>query len=163
MVNSGEDATNRNLVTLSAPPCKRLSLSAITLQVSQLTHTTDSLHLCLLGAWVSALGYRRPLLSLLDRSFHLVDQNAFDANHPRMVKLPRAVACELCLVATLMPLAVTELSAPYHTEVFCSDASEKKKVHFVRQSFRSILSVCFGRVSVLKEHTPGCLVLRKCF
>lgn len=43
-----------------------------------------------------------------------------------MVKLPRAVACELCLVATLMPLAVTELSAPYHTEVFCSDASEKK-------------------------------------
>ena len=126
MVNSGEDATNRNLVTLSAPPCKRLSLSAITLQVSQLSHTTDSLHLCLLGAWVSALGYRRPLLSLLDRSFHLVDQNAFDANHPRMVKLPRAVACELCLVATLMPLAVTELSAPYHTEVFCSDASEKK-------------------------------------
>ena len=55
-----------------------------------------------------------------------MDQNAFDANHPRMVKLPRAVACELCLVATLMPLAVTELSAPYHTEVFCSDASEKK-------------------------------------
>ena len=126
MVNSGHEATSRNLVTLSAPACKRLSLSSITLQVSQLSHTTDSLHLCLLGAWVSALGYRRPLLSLLDRSFHLVDQHAFDANHPKMIRLPRSVACELCLVATLMPLAVTELSAPYHPEVFCSDASDTK-------------------------------------
>lgn len=126
MVNSGHEAISRNLVTLSAPPSKRLSLSSITLQVSQLTHTTDSLHLCLLGAWVSALGYRRPLLSLLDRSFHLVDQYAFDANHPKMIRLPRSVACELCLVATLMPLAVTELSAPYHPEIFCSDASDRK-------------------------------------
>ena len=126
MVNSGHEAISRNLVTLSAPPSKRLSFSSITLQVSQLTHTTDSLHLCLLGAWVSALGYRRPLLSLRDRSFHLVDQYAFDANHPKMIRLPRSVACELCLVATLMPLAVTELSAPYHPEIFCSDASDKK-------------------------------------
>lgn len=97
---------SRKLVTLSAPPSKWISLSTITLQVSQLNYTTDALHLCLIGAWVSALGYRRPLLSLLDRSFHLVDQNAFDANHPRMIRLPRSVACELCLVATLMPLAV---------------------------------------------------------
>ena len=124
-VNGGDAATSRNLVTLGAPPSKRISLATITLQIAQLSHTTDSLHLCLLGAWVSVLGYRRPLLSILSKSFHLVDQMAFDQNHPKMIRLPRSVATELCLVATLMPLAMTELSAPYHEEVFCSDASEK--------------------------------------
>ena len=124
-INGGELATRRNLVTLGAPPCKRISLSVVTLQVAQLSHTTDALHLCLLGAWVSILGYRRPLLSLLAKSFHLVDQNTFDQNRPRMIKLPRSVASELCLVATLMPLALTDLSAPYMDEIFCSDASEK--------------------------------------
>ena len=124
--NSGPDATSRDLVTLGAPPSKRISLSTITLQVCQLSHTTDALHLSILGAWVSVLGYRRPLLSLLSKSFHLVDQNQFDNNHPRMIKLPRSVACELCLVATLMPLALTEISAAYCPSIFCSDASDKK-------------------------------------
>ena len=124
--NSGPAATSRGLVTLGSPPSKRISLSVITLQCCQLRYTTDALHLCLLGAWVSVLGYRRPLLSLLSKSFHLVDQNRFDQNHPRMIRLPRSVACELCLVATLMPLALTEISAAYCPDIFCSDASESK-------------------------------------
>ena len=125
-LNSSPEALSRKLVTLGAPPPKRISLSVITLQVSQLSHTTDALHLCILGAWVSVLGYRRPMLSLLSKSFHLVDQMRFDQNHPKLIKLPRSVACELCLVATLMPLAITDLSAAYHSEIFCSDASDKK-------------------------------------
>ena len=60
------------------------------------------------------------------QSFHLVDQNRFDQNHPRMIRLPRSVACELCLVATLMPLALTEISAAYHPDIYCSDASDAK-------------------------------------
>ena len=124
--NSGPEATNRGLITLGAPPNKRISLSVITMQCCQLRYTTDALHLCLLGAWVSVLGYRRPLLSLLSKSFHLVDQNKFDQNHPRMIRLPRSVACELCLVATLMPLALTDISAAYHPDIYCSDASDAK-------------------------------------
>ena len=125
-VNSTKDARNRNLVTLAAPIQKRISLAAITVQVCQLSHTTDSLHLCLLGAWISVLGYRRPLMSVLSSSFKLVDSRTFNPSHPRIIKLPRSVVTELTLLATMMPLAMSDLSAPYHPEIFCSDASSTK-------------------------------------
>ncbi len=125
-VNSSEAARKRNLVTVAAPIQKRISLSVITMQVCQLSHTTDALHLCLLGAWVSALGYRRPMMSVLSSSFRLVDQNSFDSNKPRVIRLPRSVATELTLLAVMMPLAISDLSAPYHPDIFCSDASADK-------------------------------------
>ena len=103
-VNSSEAARKRNLVTVAAPIQKRISLSVITMQVCQLSHTTDALHLCLLGAWVSALGYRRPMMSVLSSSFRLVDQNSFDSNKPRVIRLPRNDAtCNFRLVCTLSP------------------------------------------------------------
>ena len=125
-INSGHPARSRGLVTLSAPPEKRVSLSFITLHLCALSHTSDSLHLCLLGGRVSLLGYRRPLMSLLDRSFHLVDQNTIDQNNPRVIPLPRSVANELVLLAVLMPLMVHELSADYLPHIFATDASSKK-------------------------------------
>ena len=60
-VNADESTRKRGLATVSAPPQKRLGLSHVTLAVSSLTHTSDSLHLCLVGGWVSAMGYRRPM------------------------------------------------------------------------------------------------------
>ncbi len=59
-VNSSERARRYNLITVGAPPEKRVGLSFLTLQLCRLSHTTDALHLCLLGAWVSILSYRRP-------------------------------------------------------------------------------------------------------
>ena len=35
-------------------------------------YTTVSLHRCLLGAWVSTLLFRRPMMCLLNESFRLV-------------------------------------------------------------------------------------------
>lgn len=125
-VNSGQSARSRDLVTLGAPPAKRVSLSFITLHLCSMTHTTDSLHLCLLGGWISMLAYRRPLMSILNRSFHLVDQNAFDQNNPRVLPLSREVANELLLLAVLMPLMIHELSADYLPWIFASDASSSK-------------------------------------
>ena len=125
-VNSSKAARDRKLVTVAAPIQKRISLAVITMQVCQLTHTTDSLHLCLLGAWVSVLGYRRPLMSVLAHSFKLVDSRSFDPNNPQVIHLPRCVVTELTLLSVLMPLAVADLSAQYHPEIFCSDASSQK-------------------------------------
>lgn len=126
-VNSSKAARDRKLVTVAAPIQKRISLAVITMQVCQLTHTTDSLHLCLLGAWVSVLGYRRPLMSVLAHSFKLVDSRSFDPNNPQVIRLPRCVVTELTLLSVLMPLAVADLSAQYHhPEIFCSDASSQK-------------------------------------
>ena len=125
-INSGHAARSRGLITLSAPPEKRVSLSFITLHLCAMSHTSDSLHLCILGNWISMLAYKRPLMSILDRSFHLVDQNMLDQNNPKVIGLPRSVANELVLLAVLMPLMVHELSADYLPTVFATDASSKK-------------------------------------
>ena len=125
-VNSSENARKHNFITVGAPPEKRIGLSSLTLQLCRLSHTTDALHLCLLGAWVSVLSYRRTLLSLLRRSFQVVDLAKFDRNHPKLIPLSRSVAEELTLLAVLMPFAVFDISARYMEEVFCTDASTTK-------------------------------------
>ena len=125
-VNSSQNARRHNLVTLGAPCEKRLALSYLTLQLCRLSHTTDSLHLCLLGAWVSVLAYRRPLLSILSKSFRLVDNRHFNRDKPKLLQLPRAVANELTMLALLVPFALFAMSAKYMDQMYCTDASSKK-------------------------------------
>ena len=122
-VNSSERARSRGLITLAAPPEKRLSLSHLTLQVCSLTHTTDSLHLCLVGGWVSLLNYRRPMMSMMSKCFHLVDGATYDPNEPKVIQLPRSVADELTLLAVLALLALHEISAAYDPYIYATDAS----------------------------------------
>ena len=116
----------RGLCTVSAPPSKRLGLSHVSLSVASLSHTSDALHLCLVGGWISAMGYRRPTYSLFDSAFRLVSSSDFDPNHPRLVSLPRPVANELVLASILHPLMMTDIGAKYHDRVFATDASSKK-------------------------------------
>ena len=125
-LNNGENAVRQNMTTVSSPAQKRLALSWISLQVANLRWTSDCLHSCLMGGWVSALLYRRPLMSVVQHAFSLVDHNAMDANKPKLVKVPRCVADELVLLAVLAPLAVTDISADFHPEVFASDSSKEK-------------------------------------
>ena len=125
-VNSDVGATSRGLVTVGAPAEKRLSLSVITMDLCRLSHTSDALHLCLVGGWVSAFMYRRPLMGLFNKVFQLVDATHIDPNDPKLVALPRTVANELVLAAVLAPLIVSELSAPWHEKIFCSDASQTR-------------------------------------
>lgn len=125
-LNCSERATSRGLVTVAAPVEKRLGLAYISLLLSQMQYTSDSLHLCLIGGWVSALTYRRPLMAVLQHSFKVVDMTKFDRDSPKLVKLTRKVADELVLLSCLMPLACTELSADYDNRVFCTDASNSK-------------------------------------
>ena len=125
-INSSSEALNKGLCTIGSPPQKRYGLSWITLMVCQLAFTTDVLHVCLLGAWVSILMFRRPLMSVLNRSFKLVNASQVDASHPKLVRLPRAVVDELVTIALLVPFAVSDLSAIFATEVFATDASLSK-------------------------------------
>ena len=125
-IDSSERALSRGLCTIGSPPEKRYSLSWITLLLCQLSMTTDVLHVCLVGAWVSVLMFRRPLMSVLNKAFRLVNASEVDASSPRLVRLPRAVVTELTLLAVLCPLAVSDLAAVFHPEVFCTDASLEK-------------------------------------
>ena len=125
-IDSRPSTRARGLCTVSAPPSKRLGLSHVSLSVASLSHTSDALHLCLVGGWISAMGYRRPTYSLFDSAFRLVSSSEFDPNHPRLVSLPRPVANELVLASILHPLMMTDIGAKYHDRVFATDASSKK-------------------------------------
>ena len=126
VLNSSSQARSQNTATLGSPLEKRLGLSWILFQVAQLSHTTDSLHVCLLGGVVSSFLYRRPLMSLLGHAFSLVDSSNVSELKPKLVQLPRTVCDELVLVAVLLPLALTDLSAEFLPEVFATDSSKDK-------------------------------------
>lgn len=125
-VNSSAEARKRGMVLVGAPIEKRISLSLISLKLSALTHTTDVLHTCLVGGWVSAFMFRRPLMSLSGKVFSLVDASTLKASEPKMLRLPRQTANELVLASVLIPFAASELSADYMSQIFCTDASSAK-------------------------------------
>ena len=123
-INSSTRARDRGLITLAASAEKRLSLSFLTLQACALSHTTDSLHLCIVGGWVSLLSYCRPLMSIMNKVFHLVDGTSYDPNEPKIIALTRPVADELVLLSVLVPLALHEISAGYDPTIYATDASD---------------------------------------
>lgn len=75
----------------------------------------------LLGSWVHALLYRRPMMSLLSAAFAFVGE-AGDLDH-HVVRLPHAVRCELKTVGVLAGLMVSNLGADFADRIVCSDAS----------------------------------------
>ena len=121
-INSSERALSRKLCTVGAPAAKRIALSFITLASCSLSSTTDVLHLCLIGGWVSILTFRRPMMSIISKCYHLVHQNCVDPNVPKLVRLPRSPANQLALLACLVPLAFSDLGAEYFPAVFATDA-----------------------------------------
>eukprot|EP00435_Cladocopium_sp_Y103_P059653 s1616_g21.t1 len=163
-LNSSERARSRGLCTLGAPAMKRVALSFLTLYLCSLSHTTDVLHLCLLGGWVSVLAYRRPLMSVLAKSYQLVDQYNLDHNNPKLVKLPRSVANELVLLAILMPLAIADLSAEYFPKLFATDASSFKGAicwaDVPVRVVQALWKTCRCKGSYTRILTPAEVVLR---
>ena len=123
-LDSSSETRKQNLVTLSAPREKRYGLSWISLQLCQLPSTSDTLHLCLLGGWVWALLYRRPLMSVLQHSFNLVNNDKVSEADPKMLHLPRKVANELMLLAVLAPLMSSNLGASFFDKIFATDSSK---------------------------------------
>ena len=125
-LDSSVETTKRGLITVSVPKEKKYALSWVSLQLCQLPATTDSLHLCLLGGWVSALLYRRPLMSVLQYSFNLVSNDKVSEACPKLVHLPRKVANELMLLAVMAPLITTNIGAGFLEKIFATDASRDK-------------------------------------
>ena len=125
-LNASEQCQSRGHVLVSSPAEKRYALSWLSLQVAQLSHTSDSLHLCLLGGWTSILMYRRPLMSVLQHAFHLIDLDVFVDSQPKLVRLSRKVANELTLLAVLAPLAVSDIASGFANEIYATDASLDK-------------------------------------
>ena len=125
-VAADEVALSCKCPSVSAPAQKRFGLSWISFQIAQLSHTTDSLHLSLLGGWTSVLMFRRPFMSILQDAFHLVPSIEVSDKHAKLVPLPRRVATELVLLACLAPLIKTDISVPFCEKLFATDASSDR-------------------------------------
>ena len=165
-INSDEEALRRGLCTVGAPADKRVALSFITLALCSLGFTTDVLHLCLIGGWVATLAFRRPLMSLLSKAYHVVDQNAVDQNSPKVIGLSRAVANELVLMSVLMPLAISDLSAGYYDGIFSTDASSFKgaicEAKVPERITAALWKSCRCKGSYTRILSPAEVVLRNC-
>ena len=164
-VNLSQRALSRGLCTVGAPAMKRVALSHITLALCQLAHTTDSLHVCLLGGWVAVLAYRRPLMSLLAKSFSLVDQNLVGDTEANIVGLTRSVANELVMLAVLMPLAISDLGAEYYPLLFATDASIEKggicSTSVPQAVLRALWKSCRSKGSYTRILSPAERILKK--
>lgn len=125
-LNSSPELCSQGIVSLAAPAKKRMALSLVSLCLSSLEVTSDALHTCVIGGWISLLMFRRPLMSVLFHSHSLVDVNALDSDRPRVIGLPRRVAQELTLLAILSPLMMSDLSAPIQKNLYASDSSDAK-------------------------------------
>ena len=70
--------------------------------------------------------FRRPMMSILKRSFHVVDLDKLDASCLKLVSLSRQVAAELTLLSVLAPLCVSDVAVKFCEEIFATDASFSK-------------------------------------
>ena len=125
-VNSSHRALSRGLCTVGAPVEKRLSLSSLSLELAQLPLTTYGLHSCVMGAWVSMMVYKRPMMSIFAEAFKLVPNDETAARNHETLHLPRSVAQELVLVSVLSPLMLMNVGAQFDEYVYATDASEEK-------------------------------------
>ena len=113
----------RGCVPIGAPLSRCVPLAALSLRAARLPWTTPCLLTRLSGAWVSVTLFRRCAMALFGRIFgaepRALPLSAANLATPQ----PRALAQELCLAVTLMPLLASNVTAPFHLRVYATDAS----------------------------------------
>ena len=102
-----------------APLVRTVALCRLTLIQVFLGRSTRSLLSSLVGCWVQVFLYRRPLLSLFTRVYTFISSLDDECEY----ELPVAVRDELQACTYLAFVAMTDLRAAPHPEVFGTDAS----------------------------------------
>ena len=125
-IDSSFQSVRRGVVLAGAPQDKRMSLAVLSAAAASLPYTSDALHSCLLGSWVSILMMRRQIFAVLNESFKVIPQDLLDTENPSLWPLPRAAAEEFLLLACLAPVAASNLAVPFSEVLYATDASNEK-------------------------------------
>ena len=125
-VRSEDAFVRRGLVSIAAPAQKRLALAWICIQQARLAYTSDALHSSLVGSLVSAFGFRRCSMAILDKLFQVIPPTEISAADPKLRPLSRAAAEELVLSAALLPVLASNVASPVLESIFASDSSQLK-------------------------------------
>ena len=162
-VDSNEAVVELGLCLVGAPLQKRLALSLASLRTASLRGISSQLAARLSGSWVSVLLYRRPLSSIVSDLF-AVGAGAEMNLENVVVPLTRKVAQELAMLAAVVPLLVTDVSAPVDREIFATDASLQKGA-FVstvvsEQEAKALWLGCDKKGSYSKLDNPFKCILR---
>ena len=113
------------MTTVACPAQRRLALAYVSLTLAAQACTTDALHACLVGGWTSALLYRRPFMSILQKVYS-VPMSEVDQNEPKIIPLPRSMAEEFVSLAVLCPFISTDISAEVQGACYATDSSDAK-------------------------------------
>ena len=103
----------------SAPRSRLVVLSLLTMRVVELGTCTPNLLSIILGCWIHALLFRRPLFSVLDAVFK--DGQGRPRNS--VFCLSRQSLNELQMLCILAPMAHSDLRVQYSTHIYTTDAS----------------------------------------
>ena len=71
-VNSLKRSVESGVVSLSSPAEKRYALAVLSMIAASWPFTTDSLHPCLVGSWISILQLRRPAMAFVNELFKVI-------------------------------------------------------------------------------------------
>ena len=122
-VDSSASCVKRGVCSLGAPYDKRMALAHLSAAATRLPYTSDALHSCLVGSWISTLLLRRPAMSLLDEVFKVIPPADLDTDRPTLRHLPRRAADELLVLSCMAPILASNLAVPFSEEIFATDAS----------------------------------------
>ena len=125
-VVSTYEAVRSGVVSLAAPFEKRVALSAISMTAASWKYTTDALHACLVGSWVSVTLLRRQAMSVMNDVFKVIPPAELSPEDPRLRFLPRSAAEELQLLASLALVLSSNLAVPFDEEIYATDASNER-------------------------------------
>eukprot|EP00438_Fugacium_kawagutii_P026890 Skav209536 [mRNA] locus=scaffold2497:55771:60994:- [translate_table: standard] len=123
-VDSSRRTRSMGLVTVSAPLQKRLAMIMLTLRAARLPVVSAALASRLAGNWTSIFMYRRCLACVLNEVYAFAKDGT--AEMSEVYELPRSTAQELVLAAVLSFVALSDVSAGYHTKLYATDASMRK-------------------------------------
>ena len=123
-IRSSEKNVRLGFVPVSAPLAKRLALSVLSLRASDLPGLSAGVCARLAGNWVSVLQFRKCWSSLIDGLFLFASKCQQDPGS--LFSMPRSIAQELVMLASVAPLIVSNIAVDYLEEFYASDASNQK-------------------------------------
>ena len=125
-VNSSRRSVESGVVSLSAPAEKRFALAVLSVVAASWPFTTDAMHPCLVGSWISVMQLRRPAMSFVNELFKVIPPRELDPLNPKLRRLSRKAAQEMQVLACLAPILGSNLAVPFAEEIFATDASMGK-------------------------------------
>lgn len=129
-VGSSEAVAKRGMIAFGAPSEKRFGLMMVSACAANLLFTSDAFLSSLVGSWISALLYQRPMMVHLNKLSQVIPTRELNPEEPVLRAISRGTAEEILVLSCQAPLAASDIVALFSDRFCSSDASTEKEVWF---------------------------------